>query len=160
MLCFTFDELLEKHVDFSLYFEWLEDKFKGQGIDTMYVPLACLKEEFDPTTKEKMGESHYDGHNGWMDGYIDVWLDDPAREYISILGESGAGKTWFALHYAWLALQRYRQAKERGVVRPRLPLYISLRDYAKAASLESFFFLVLFSKIQDPPARLLHLRAT
>ena len=62
--------------------------------------------------------------NGWIDGYLDRWLDDPYKEHISILGEFGTGKTWFALHYAWITLERYRAAKERGVERPRLPIVI------------------------------------
>jgi hypothetical protein len=45
----------------------------------MYVPLACTKEEFDPATKKKIEESHYDQSEGWIDGYIDRWLADPAR---------------------------------------------------------------------------------
>ena len=41
-------------------------------------------------------------------------------------------------------MQRYPEAKERGVQRPRLPLVITLRDYAKALNVENvlagFFF--------------------
>jgi predicted NACHT family NTPase len=86
----------------------------------------------------------YDERDGWIDGYIDLWLDDPVKEHISVLGEFGTGKTWFAFHYAWVALQRYRDAQKRGVERPRLPLVITLRDYAKALNVENvlagFFF--------------------
>ena len=39
----------------------------------------------------------------------------------------------------WTALQRYREAKRRGLERPRLPLVIPLQDYAKAVSVESLF---------------------
>ena len=107
--------------------------------------LACTKEEFDPITKQKLGDSRHDERNGWIDGYIDRWLYDPSKEHISILGEFGTGKTWFTLHYAWKALQRYRDAKERGVERPRLPLVIRLRDYAKAVSVEFWFSEFLLS---------------
>jgi predicted NACHT family NTPase len=30
-----------------------------------------------------------------MDDYVDAWLDDPARNHISILGDYGTGKTSF-----------------------------------------------------------------
>jgi len=150
LFCYTFDELLDEHADFSGYLDWLEAEVKRLGIDTMYVPLACTKEEFDPVTKEKIGESHYNERSGWIDGYIDRWLDDPSKEHISILGEFGTGKTWFALHYAWTVLQRYRQAKERGVERPRLPIVIPLRDYAKAVSVESLFSEFFFRKHEIP----------
>ena len=150
LFCYTFDELLDEHADFSSYLDWLEAEVKHRGIDKMYVPLACTKEEFDPVTKGKIGESRYDERNGWIDGYIDRWLDDPSKEHISILGEFGTGKTWFALHYAWTALQRYREAKERGVERPRLPLVIPLRDYAKAVGVESLFSEFFFRKHEIP----------
>jgi len=150
LFCYTFDELLDEHADFSGYLDWLEAEVKRRGIDTMYVPLACTKEEFDSVTKERIGKSSYDERNGWMDGYIDRWLDDPSKEHISILGEFGTGKTWFALHYAWTAAQRYCEAKERGIERPRLPLFIPLRDYAKAVSVESLFSEFFFRKHEIP----------
>jgi predicted NACHT family NTPase len=150
LFCYTFDELLDERADFSGYLDWLEAEVKQRGIATLYVPLACTKEEFDPDTGQKVGESRYDEHNGWIDGYIDRWLDDPSKEHISILGEFGTGKTWFALHYAWTALQRYRQAKERGIERPRLPIVIPLRDYAKAVSVESLFSEFFFRKHEIP----------
>jgi uncharacterized protein YjbI with pentapeptide repeats len=150
LFCYTFDELLDEHADFSHYLDWLKAEVKRLGIDKMYVPLACTKEEFDPVTKEKAGESRYDESNGWIEGYIDRWLDDPSKEHISILGEFGTGKTWFALHYAWTAAQRYCEAKERGIERPRLPLFIPLRDYAKAVSVESLFSEFFFRKHEIP----------
>ena len=142
--CYTFDELIDQDADFSDYLDWLEAEIIRRQIDTKYVPLACTKEEIDPDTKQRIGISHYSDRDGWIDGYIDVWLDDPAKEHISILGEFGTGKTWFAFHYAWVALQRYRDAQKRGVERPRLPLVITLRDFAKAINVENvlagFFF--------------------
>lgn len=150
ILCYTFDELLDESADFSRYFDWLESEVKRRGIDTMYVPLAASKDEFDHITKRKVGQSRYDERNGWIDGYVDRWLDDPAKEHLSILGEFGTGKTWFALNYAWIALQRYRYAKERGLQRPRIPLVISLRDYAKAVSVESLLSEFFFRKHEIP----------
>ena len=148
--CYTFDELLDQDADFTGYLDWLEEEIQQRGIDTQYVPLACTKEEIDPVSQQQIGLSRYGEEDGWIDGYIDLWLDDPAKEHISILGEFGTGKTWFALHYAWAALQKYKQAKQRGVERPRLPLVIPLRDYAKAVSLESLFSEFFFRKHEIP----------
>lgn len=120
--CYTFDELIDLDADFSGYLNWLETEIKHRKIDTRYVPLACTKEEIDPVTKRRIGISRYQEEDGWIDGYIDLWLDDPAKEHISILGEFGTGKTWFAFHYAWTALQRYKDAQKRGLERPRLPV--------------------------------------
>ena len=148
--CYTLDELLDQDADFSGYLAWLEAEIQKRGIDQKYVPLACLKEEIDPDTQQRIGMSRYDDRDGWIDGYIDIWLDDPAKEHISVLGEFGTGKTWFALHYAWKALQRYREAQRRGLERPRLPLVIPLRDYAKAVSVESLFSEFFFRKHEIP----------
>lgn len=142
--CYSFDELIDQDADFEDYLNWLEEEVKRRGIDKKYVSLACTKEEIDFSTKRRIGVSRYDERDGWIDGYLDIWLDDPAKEHISILGEFGTGKTWFSFHYAWVALQRYRDAQKRGVERPRLPLIITLRDYAKALNVENvlagFFF--------------------
>ncbi|EKU98229.1 WD40 repeat-containing protein [Leptolyngbya sp. PCC 7375] len=148
--CYTLDELLDQDADFSGYLNWLESEIQKRGIAQKYVPLACLKEEVDPDTKQRIGVSRYDDRDGWIDGYIDLWLDDPVKEHISVLGEFGTGKTWFALHYAWKALQHYREAQKRGLDRPRLPLVIPLRDYAKAVSVESLFSEFFFRKHEIP----------
>ncbi len=148
--CYTFDELLDQDADFSGYLDWLEEEVKRRDIEKKYVPLACTKEEFDPVSKRRLAVSRYDERDGWIDGYIDLWLDDPVKEHISILGEFGTGKTWFAFHYAWTALQRYRDAQKRGLERPRLPLVIPLRDYAKAVSVESLFSEFFFRKHKLP----------
>ena len=114
LFCYTLDELIDETADFTNYINWLETEVKKRKVDELYVPLACSKEEYDPVTKNKIGVSRYDEEDGWIDGYIDLWLDDPAKEHLSILGEFGTGKTWVTLHYAWNALQKYQQAKQHG----------------------------------------------
>jgi WD40 repeat protein len=148
IFCYNFDELIEKNADFSGYFKWLENEVKSRGIDQYYVPLACTKEEINPQTKQRIGISHYGKEDDWIEGYINQWLDDPVKEHLSVLGEFGTGKTWFAFHYAWLALQEYLKAKKKGTQRPRIPLVIPLRDYAKAVSIESLFSEFFFRKHQ------------
>ncbi len=74
--CYTFDELLDETADFSRYFHWLEQEVKSRAIDTTYVPLGCKKEEVNPKTHERVGVSSYGEKEGWIDGYIDVWLRD------------------------------------------------------------------------------------
>ena len=148
IFCYTFDELIEADADFSGYFDWLENEVKSRGIDQYYVPLACKKEEVDLVTKRHIGISHYGKEDGWIERYINEWLADPVKEHLSVLGEFGTGKTWFAFHYAWLALQKYRQAKAEGLPITRIPLVIPLRDYAKAVSIESLFSEFFFRKHQ------------
>ncbi|HIK05977.1 MAG TPA: pentapeptide repeat-containing protein, partial [Trichormus sp. M33_DOE_039] len=146
--CYTLDELIEADADFSGYFEWLEKQVTEKGINKYYVPLACIKEEVDLVTKRRIGISHYGKEDGWIDRYVNNWLADPVKEHLSILGEFGTGKTWFAFHYAWEALQKYRQAKQDGSPLPRIPLVIPLRDYAKAVTIESLFSEFFFRKHQ------------
>ena len=146
----TFDELLDQDADFGGYVEWLEREIVDRKVEARYVPLACSKEEFDPVTHQRLGVSQYGEGDGWTEGYINLWLDDPAKEHLSILGEFGTGKTWLTLHYALTALRSYQEAKNRGAVRPRLPIVIPLRDYAKAVSVESLFSEFFFRKHEIP----------
>ncbi|ESA37111.1 (myosin heavy-chain) kinase [Leptolyngbya sp. Heron Island J] len=144
--CYTFDELLDEDADFSKYLDWLEADIKNRQVDTDYLPLACRKDELDSVSQRKIGVSVYGEEDGCIDGYVDQWLDDPAKEHLSILGEFGTGKTWFVLHYAWVALQRYQDAKKRGLERPRVPIVVPLRDYAKSVTVESLFSEFFFRK--------------
>ncbi|ELS04467.1 WD40 repeat-containing protein [Xenococcus sp. PCC 7305] len=150
IFCYTFDELLDDVAQFDGYIQWLTAEIQRRKIDTQYVPLACTKDEFDPETKQKLGTSKYDEHNGWIEGYIGQWLADDSKEHLSVLGEFGTGKTWFAFHYAGIALQKYLEAKDQGIERPRLPLVIPLRDYAKAVNMESLFSEFFFRKHEIP----------
>jgi WD40 repeat protein len=150
LAAFTWDELLDQDADFSSYVDWLTAEIERRGIEAKYVPLACTKEEVDPSTHQRLGVSRYGAADGWTEGYIDRWLDDPAKEHLSILGEFGTGKTWLTLHYAAQALRAYREAQAKGMNRPRLPIVIPLRDYAKAVSVESLFSEFFFRKHEIP----------
>ncbi|MBP0029801.1 eIF2A-related protein [Roseofilum sp. Guam] len=150
IFCYTFDEVLDIEADFSSYCEWLEQEVQRREIDEKYVPLACRKEEVDPENPPKMVVSHYDEEDGWIDGYVDQWQGDPAKKHLSVLGEFGTGKTWFVFHYAWVQLQRYLEAKKKGVERPRLPIIILLRDYARAVNIESLFSEFFFRQHEIP----------
>ncbi len=127
----------------------LGDDIKNLGLDVKR-EIAAFYIVFSEVAKRQIAVSYYEEKDGWIDGYIDRWLDDPAKEHISILGEFGTGKTWFALHYAWVTLQRYRNAQKRGTELPRLPLVIPLRDYAKAVSVESLFSEFFFRQYKIP----------
>ncbi len=150
IFCYTLDELLDEQADFRRYVEWLDSFVKEQRIDKDYVPLACRRDLFDSVTKEKTGEERYGKEQDWIEGYIDRWLEDPCMEHISILGEFGTGKTWFTHSYAYRILQTYLEAKKKGKKRPRVPLVIHLRDYAKTLNIESLFSDFFFHKHEIP----------
>src|SRR6185436_1816977 len=63
--------------------------------------------------------------------YVDQWMDDTNGEHLSLLGEFGTGKSWFAFKYAHDLVAKYRNAQKRGLSRPRVPLLIRLREYAR-----------------------------
>jgi WD40 repeat protein len=144
--CMTFDELIDQDADFEPYLTWLEGEVIKRGIDRKYVSLACDKEEIDPVTQHSIATSKYGEAEGWIEGYIKQWLSDDSKEHVSILGEFGTGKTWFSFHYAWDCLRAYKEAKEQGLERPRLPLVIALRDYNKALKVESVLSDLFFNK--------------
>jgi WD40 repeat protein len=150
LAAFTLDELLDQAADFGGYLDWLTAEIEARGIEARYVPIACTKEEVDPSTHQRLGISRYGADDGWTEGYIDRWVDDPTKEHLSILGEFGTGKTWLTLHYAAQALRAYREAQGKGMNRPRLPIVIPLRDYAKAVSVESLFSEFFFRKHKLP----------
>lgn len=137
IFCYTLDELIDQKADFSNYLDWLAATVKDRHIDTDYVQLACKKDDVDTTTQRKIGTSRFTVEEGGIEGYVDDWLEDDSKEHLSVLGEFGTGKTWFTLHYAWVALEKYLAAKEENRPRPRLPLVTPLRDYARALDVEN-----------------------
>ncbi|MDB5012498.1 MAG: hypothetical protein JWQ25_700, partial [Daejeonella sp.] len=142
--CYNFDELLEETMDFSKYFDWVEQEVKARKIDERFIPVAIKKGEFNIVTKEIVATSIYGESEGWLEGYIDKWLNEQQNEHVSILGEFGTGKTWFTLYYAWKQIERYKLAKHNKTRRPRIPILIFLRDFAKAMQVDvlisDFFF--------------------
>jgi predicted NACHT family NTPase len=76
--CYTFDELIDVDADFSGYIDWLENEVQRRQIDGKYVPLGCTKAEFDSANRRQIDASYYGEEDGWIDGYIDLWMDDPA----------------------------------------------------------------------------------
>jgi hypothetical protein len=146
LFCYTFDELVELEADFEPYIAWVEDEVRRRGIDTRYVPLSCHKDELDPTTQQPLDTSVYDWREGGLDDYVAGWLEDPAKKHLSLLGEFGMGKSWFALHLAGEMARGWRDARRRGVPRPRIPLLIPLRDYAKQTSVEALLSEFFFNK--------------
>ena len=126
VLLYTLDELIEEDVDFDRYFEWLDTEVQAAGIDRFYVPLAVTVNEIDASGALRSASPHDDISN-----YVDQWMEDTDGEHLSLLGEFGTGKSWFAFKYAHEMVARYREAQKRGLTRPRVPLLIPLREYAR-----------------------------
>lgn len=144
--CFSFDELIDMEVDFEPYIDWLQHEVSTRKIDTRYIPLSCKKEEVDPVSGKPLDVSNYHWSEGGLDRYVETWLTDPAKKHLSLLGEFGMGKSWFSLHFASELAEAWKDAKKRGVPRPRVPLVIPLRDYAKQTSVSALLSEFFFNK--------------
>jgi formylglycine-generating enzyme required for sulfatase activity len=115
---FTLDQFYRELIDFEGYVQALVADYEEDELSTYYVDLGCRSGDgslYKP-----------------MDDYVDAWLDDPARNHISILGDYGTGKTSFCQQYAAKLGRRWLADPDRH----RIPILISLRDYAKAMNLE------------------------
>ena len=123
---FTLDEFYCELINFEPYARELVADYEKDELSTYYVDLGC---ESDDGSVYKP-----------MDGYVDAWLDDQARNHISILGDYGTGKTSFCRQYAAKLARRWLADPDRN----RIPILVSLRDYAKAMNLKQLItdFLV------------------
>ncbi|MET9348691.1 NACHT domain-containing protein [Streptomyces termitum] len=146
LFCYSFDELIDLEADFEPYIEWIEEEVRRRGVDLRYVPVSCRKEEIDPATQHPIATSAYHWKDGGLGGYVAAWLQEPTKRHLSVLGEFGMGKTWFALHLAGEMARGWRDAKRRGVPRPRVPLLIPLRDYAKQTTVQGLVSEFFFNK--------------
>jgi formylglycine-generating enzyme required for sulfatase activity len=123
---FTLDAFYRELIDFEPYVRALVADYEDDELSTYYVDLSCRGGDgsvYKP-----------------MDDYVDAWLDDPARNHISVLGDYGTGKTSFCRQYAAKLGRRWLADPDRH----RIPVLISLRDYAKAMNLRQLItdFLV------------------
>jgi hypothetical protein len=115
---FTLDEFYRELINFEGYVRALVADYEEDELSTYYVDLGCRSADgsvYKP-----------------MDDYADAWLDDPARNHISILGDYGTGKTSFCRQYAAKLGRRWLADPDHH----RIPILVSLRDYAKAMNLE------------------------
>jgi ABC-type dipeptide/oligopeptide/nickel transport system ATPase component len=148
VLCYNLDELIEQDIDLSKYFTWVEEEITKKSIHQRFIHIGCEKVEIDDKTKSFVAKNRYTADDGFTEGYLNVWLSDKQKEHISILGEFGTGKTWLTLHYTWLLIKEYKNAKAKKLPRPRLPILIHLRDFAKAINVDSLISDFFFRKHQ------------
>jgi formylglycine-generating enzyme required for sulfatase activity len=138
---FTLAEFYRQLIDFTPYVEGLISEYESSELAGYYVDLGCVKREYDQAG-QVMGEDAYKP----IDDYVDRWLGEMGRNHLSILGDYGTGKTSFCRQYAAKLGRRWLAEPNRW----RIPILISLRDYAKAMNLEQLItdFLVNRYSIQ------------
>ena len=119
---FTLSSFLSEMV-WGPYFEALQSLVSESRLADLYVDLACYRQQTDERGIEVARETYPS-----LDAHIDAWLIERGKMHISLLGEFGAGKTWFCRHYASRQLERYL----KDPVGQRLPILITLRAFSKA----------------------------
>ena len=119
MKVFTRDQLIDSLISFSRYQNEIETRYHNpvnpeDKIEAYFVPLKVRR-----TLKAKPED---------LDPLIEDWLEDTSgkRRHLSILGEFGTGKSWFARRL------NYQVSKKRA----RIPILFQLRDWAERFNLE------------------------
>ncbi|MGI0027502.1 MAG: DUF4062 domain-containing protein, partial [Nitrosopumilaceae archaeon] len=119
------------------YIASLQQEYDSSEIPKFYVGLNCFKEVIT------QGETDYAKDElGDLDTYVDRWLEDRSKKHLSILGEFGSGKTWFVKRYAMRCLKKYLDNPHLN----RIPIFISLRDYAKSYSIKQMITDLLLNE--------------
>ncbi len=134
---FTLGQFYRLLIDFKPYIHWIEGEYARLKIEPHYVDLGCEKRLYDEQGQLLSRDTYKP-----IDDYVDAWLRDPARRHISILGDFGTGKTWFCWHYATKQMARYQADPDRQ----RLPVLITLRDYAKAVDIRQVITDLLINR--------------
>jgi len=139
----TLSQFYRELIDFEPHVRRLVGDYEQSELSTYYVDLGCIKLERG-TDGRVVGRSEHKP----MDDYLDTWLDEDGRNHISVLGDYGTGKTSFCQQYAARLGRRWLADPDHN----RIPILISLRDYAKAMNLEQLVtdFLVNRYGIQAP----------
>ncbi|NJN65259.1 MAG: TIR domain-containing protein [Chloroflexaceae bacterium] len=123
---FTLAEFLQQKI-WGPYFDALTALVEKERLLNLYVDLRCYQQEFGPGDRETV-KKRYES----LDDYVDIWLNERGKSHLTILGAFGTGKTWFCLHYADRQLKRYL----KDPVHERLPLLVTLRDFARTTSMQ------------------------
>lgn len=137
---FSLSEFLREMI-WGNYFDTLTKVVEGASIPKLYVDLGCYRLDVDEEGREVGREAHDN-----LDTYVDTWLTERGKLHISLLGEFGTGKTWFCRHYAHRQLKRF-------LIDPanqRLPLLITLRNFAKAMTAQQLINDALLEQYRLP----------
>jgi len=118
------------------YEHWQEVKDKGEEflIDVMeranlyeyYVQTYCIDKN---------------GRTKLLDDILEEFLADNTRNFLTLLGDFGTGKSSFSLHYFIQLAKRYLQNGEG-----RIPIFISLRNYPGKINIEDFIVREFYEK--------------
>jgi formylglycine-generating enzyme required for sulfatase activity len=109
----TRDDFIRRHITLKPVLEKMAQEVREKNLERRFVPLG-----FKPGAAESPEP---------MDDYLNGWLAKPEHPHLSLLGESGSGKSWTCLRLAYGMLPR---AAEGGA--GRIPLLIRLRGLGRS----------------------------
>jgi hypothetical protein len=109
------------------YFDALTALIEKDHIADYYNDLTVRKITLDDQGGNQTSEEFHS-----LTPYIDQWLTQRGRTHITLLGDSGTGKTWFCRAYAHRQLKRYL----KNPTKERLPLLITLRNFTRPMSIQ------------------------
>jgi Sulfatase-modifying factor enzyme 1/SIR2-like domain/NACHT domain len=120
-------ECISKLEEFKPYLNRTQLDYENSQIENVFVPLKIWTEP---------GEAN--GEAALLDDYVDAWLAATDRNLLSLLGDFGAGKTWFVRRLVW------RIAVEG---RGRIPLVFDLRDVTSLHEIEHVLSNALSARV-------------
>lgn len=130
-------EFYRKILSPDKYIQEFKEKYESSEIPKYYVNLDCYKESRLSEDSDFSQEDYGD-----LEKYVDKWLKDKSQKHLSLLGEFGSGKTWFTRRFAKTCLDKYLNDPDSN----RLPIFISLRDYAKSYSIKQLITDLLINE--------------
>ncbi len=110
------------------YEHWDEVKSKGDDFIIEAIGRANLSEYYVPTYCIDKDEKEI-----LLDDIFKEFLLDNARNFLTLLGDFGTGKTSFSVHYFIRLAKSYLINYEN-----RIPLFISLKNYPGKLNIEEF----------------------
>ncbi len=141
---FTRDELLDQLIPFARYLTQLRSAYENpvreeDRIHEYYVPLRARRHHKDARSAAKSKPEN-------LDQIVKEWLQDESgnRRHLSILGEFGTGKSWFARRQAYLAATEGQTS--------RTPILFQLRNWSERFDLKSLVTSTLIETYGLKPA--------
>lgn len=141
---FTLAEFLQQKV-WGPYFDALTALVEKDRITSYYVDLKGYLPGWNEAKAEGSDEIAHMPLSS-LDDYVDIWLAGRGRRHLTILGDYGAGKSWFCRHYADRQLKRYL----KDPAHERLPLLITLRDFTRAMNVQQLLNEALLEHYKLP----------
>lgn len=145
--CLTKEELENEGLGIGAYIESIVDNFENfnnstSGTNNKLIPEMRFNVLQYYVNLDAVNLQHE--RYSPIDIYFEEWLKDrrsnmlsimveeePFNGKVSVLGDSGAGKTSFCLHLTYKLAKQWLEKKSK-----RVPIYIPLRDYSPKTSLD------------------------